>query len=289
MSRKRNEAKAVRVLEKVGVSTSDYLSILRDPETGKYAAPVPENPDMVVREFHDTAKFIEKELYMENSDAREEDFELTWPSIWKAMQQESSVEERPVKYFAILDTGFMSDHPLLNGLVEASVDFTAEGIEDQHGHGTTVALIASGECYSPIPATFTTRLLNVKVISGDGKGSSNNLVKGLRWVASFKEEYGLDYGDIVANLSVGTYSRRWGIFDCRGNCRVCRTAVEVAEQDILVFAAAGNKAGASACPAKAGVAGKHGGIIAVGASDYAGSGIGTVMRTGGHVVFRRIE
>lgn len=289
MSRERNEAKAVEILEEVSVSKTDYLSILRDPESGKYAAPIPENLDMVVREFHDTAKSLEKESYMENPDAREEDFERTWPSIWTAMQQESSVEERPVRYFAILDTGFMSDHPLLNGLIEASVDFTGEGIEDQHGHGTTVALLASGEYYFPLPATFTTRLLNVKVISGDGKGSSDNLVKGLRWVASFKEEYGLDYGDIVANLSVGTYSRRWGIFDCRGNCRVCRTAVEVAEQDILVFAAAGNKAGASACPAKAGVAGKHGGIIAVGASDYAGSGIGTVMRTGGHVVFRRIE
>lgn len=289
MSQRRNKTKAVEILEEVSTSTIDYLSVLRDPVSGRYAAPVPENLDRIVEEFHDSVKVLKKESYMESPGALEEDFERAWPSIWTAMQEYFSAEEWPIKYFAILDTGFMSDHPLLNGLVEASVDFTGEGIEDQHGHGTTVALLASGEYYFPVPVPFTTRFLNVKVIGRDGKGSPGNLVRGLRWVASFKEEHGLDDGDIIANLSVGIYSRRWGVSNCRGNCRVCRAAVEVAERGVLVFAAAGNKAGASACPAKAGVAGKHWGIIAVGASDYVDSGIGTVMRAGGHVVFRRVE
>jgi len=43
---------------------------------------------------------------------------------------------------AILDTGLLSHHPMLRGKIVNAVDFTGEGSEDLHGHGTVVALIA---------------------------------------------------------------------------------------------------------------------------------------------------
>ena len=226
---------------------------------------------------------------MERPNVREEDFELEWPSIWNKWTEGQKVnEEIPEKFLAVLDTGYMAEHPLLKNTVEDTIDFTGEGIEDQNGHGSICALLALGTT-SRIPSNFIPRLLIVKVADKDGKGSSENLIRGLQWLTQFKDERGLKGRDLVASLSLGVYARNWGIFGCRGNCAVCSAAVEAARRGIVIAAAAGNKPGITACPARAGVMEKHEMISAIGTSDYKNSGIGTLMTPTGHVFFAEID
>ena len=42
--------------------------------------------------------------------------------------------------FVVIDTGVLLSHPWIAGTVGLSIDWTGEGIEDQHGHGTWLAL-----------------------------------------------------------------------------------------------------------------------------------------------------
>lgn len=267
------------------------LDDLKDPVSGKYYIPVPLNQAWVDEWIKNSIKYLEKQSYMKRPGAREEDFEVDWPFTWtKRMEGPKDGEELPEKFIAVLDTGYMTEHPLLRDIVEDTVDFTGEGIEDQNGHGTACALLTLG-LTSNIPAIYSPRLLIIKVAGRDGRGSPENLIKGLRWLIQFKKERGLEEGDLSASLSLGVYSKRWGAFGCRGGCAICSAAIEAAKQGIWINAAAGNKPGVTACPARADVMwkGEHEMIIAHGATDYANSGIGTLMTPTGHVRFFQID
>lgn len=265
------------------------LDHLKDPVSGRYRVPVHLNQDWADEWFKNSLKYLKKQEYMERPDTREENFELEWPSMWATwMEGPKEGEKLPERFIAVLDTGYMTEHPLLLDSVEEAVDFTGEGIEDRNGHGTVCALLALGTT-SRIPVYHKLRLLIVKVAGEDGKGSSENLIKGLRWLIWFKNVWGLEEGYLTANLSLGVYSRRWGVLGCQGNCAVCSAAVVAAEQGIVIAAAAGNKPGVTACPARAGVTGKHEMIVAQGASDYENSGIGALMVPLGHVGFVKLD
>src|SRR5436305_7026612 len=43
---------------------------------------------------------------------------------------------------AVLDTGVWLEHPTIAAALTDCVDFTGQGPNDEHGHGTAVALIA---------------------------------------------------------------------------------------------------------------------------------------------------
>ncbi|MGB3681350.1 MAG: S8 family serine peptidase [Rubrobacteraceae bacterium] len=277
----------VEVFEEPGYPSN--VGILKNPVNGKYRVPVPQNQAWLDKWLENSVKYLTKQSYTEKPDVREEDFELEWPSIWaKWLEGPKEDEELPEKFLAVVDTGYMTEHPLLQGTVEDTVDFTGEGIEDENGHGSICALLSLGVT-SRIPLNFTPRLLIVKVAGRDGKGSPENLIKGFQWITQFKEERGLEKGDLVVSLSLGVYSKSWGTFSCQGNCGVCSAAIQAAGQGIPITAAAGNRPRMTACPAKAGVLGKHEMITAMGASDYANSGVGTLMTPTGSVFFAEVD
>jgi hypothetical protein len=92
---------------------------------------------------------------------------------------------------AILDTGIDSDHELLNGKVSLMEAFVTDDPEDYQGHGTHVAGIAS----SVAPGAS---LLNAKVLSDQGKGSTESITNGIYWAV----ENGAD----VVSISIGAPS-----------------------------------------------------------------------------------
>jgi len=87
---------------------------------------------------------------------------------------------------AVLDTGISPDAPFADRIV-GNIDFTGEGIEDEHGHGThmagTIAAIAPNA-----------NLLNVKVADRRGRCETGDVAAGIRWA--------VDRGAQVINISL---------------------------------------------------------------------------------------
>lgn len=239
---------------------SDIMRALYDAATNTYRAPVAAEE---MKEYY-------RANYLVDPVARNEDFEAAWPNIWTLTRSEGSLDLS--KYLcAFLDTGLMHKHPMLEGLIQPEeADFTGEGTEDLNGHGTEMALEYLMSAFARL------RLVNVKVMPRSELGSEDALIKGLRWLVPFQKK--LRPGEkLIANVSCGVYSTRFGVFPCRGNCRVCRTAIKVAAHGIQLFVAAGNEPGKTACPAMAGLLGRSPRIIASGAVGY---GRGNITYTG---------
>lgn len=157
---------------------------------------------------------------------------------------------------AILDTGVLSNHPLLRGKIVDSVDFTGEGPEDLNGHGTVVTLIV-------LATAPGSGILNVKVLDQFKQGLEEDLVAGLDWAAS--------HGAMIVNLSLGIEREQ----RCDGTCPVCRATQRlVRELHVIVVAAAGNRPDRFYCPASCGDA------IVVGATDYSGAKIAEYSAAG---------
>lgn len=154
---------------------------------------------------------------------------------------------------AIIDTGLMVNHPWIKRSIVKSKDLTGEGIEDLNGHGTMVALIL-------LMTAPGTGVFNVKVMDSEGRGSEENLIKGIQW--------SVDEGIQLINLSVGVYRKKWGIWECKGDCKICRAAEDAAKAGVIVVAAAGNESGKTYCPAKVGIVKKGIGVISVAAYDF---------------------
>jgi hypothetical protein len=206
--------------------------------------------------------------------AQEEDFEAAWPNLWTRSQFHADAGASP-SAFALLATGLVAAHPLRKPCLVGSQDFTGEGPEDLHGHGTICAL----HCRLACP--FKVQSFNSKVAGADGRGASTKLIAGLRWLGQLKHQPPV--ARLTANLSVGVYSRRYlGVVHCRGDCAVCQAAIGAVEEGMALTVAAGNPPGLTACPAKAGRLTQHAGMLAVGASAYEQRGIGTYS-TPGHI------
>ncbi len=140
---------------------------------------------------------------------------------------------------AIIDTGIHKQHPLLQGLIDRNYDCVLEtGTdddnlgEDLNGHGTTVALLLT--LTSP-----SVRLLNMKVADKDGQFDQEAVAHAIN--ASVK------LGANRISLSLGCFNACWG----PRRCEICRAAEEAIGKGVLIFAAAGNSWGRTACPAKA--------------------------------------
>lgn len=192
----------------------------------------------------------------------EDQFAETWPARWEEFRRPTGkVSER---LFAVLDTGLLSEHPLVKGRVAEAVDFTGEGPEDGNGHGTAVAI--------RIKIRDIPRYANVKVIKANGRGSPDYLLAGLDWVLTYRNQH--PDVPLSVNMSVGLRRTRNGR-QCEGDCDVCRAAIAVAESGAMVFAAAGNIAGETTCPGTAGVLDRAD-IFTVGRLDEETSGTGNV-------------
>ncbi|MEU6410344.1 S8 family serine peptidase [Microbispora sp. NPDC046933] len=88
---------------------------------------------------------------------------------------------------AVLDSGYDTDHPDLQGKVVASADFTgnANGVEDGNSHGTHVASTiagsgaASGGLYKGVAPGAS--LVVGKVLDDDNLGTNSGVIAGMEW------------------------------------------------------------------------------------------------------------
>lgn len=96
---------------------------------------------------------------------------------------------------AIIDSGVMSSHPQLRGLIQDQKDFTGTDPEDQVGHGTVVALILMGSSYQAgresVPG-----FISAKVVQADGRIDRRHVIEAIHWTAGEKQAR-------VVNLSLG--------------------------------------------------------------------------------------
>ena len=150
----------------------------------------------------------------------------------------------------VIDTGILYDHAEFGSKVDAScsmnfVDTDPTNWIDTNGHGTHVAAIIGGKTYGV--ARNCPRLCAVRVVNSNGTGNVAAVIAGINFVAKNAPRRS------VVNVSVG------GTFHGALN----QAVNNLAEQDIVVVAAAGNDA-KDACgvsPASAT------GVITVGAID----------------------
>jgi subtilisin family serine protease len=101
---------------------------------------------------------------------------------------------------AILDTGVATDHPEFAGRILPGHNFVANNNDpyDDNGHGTHVAGIAgamgnNGKGIAGI--SWQSKILPVKVLNGEGQGSTYDFAQGIRWA--------VDNGARVINISAG--------------------------------------------------------------------------------------
>jgi tetratricopeptide (TPR) repeat protein len=133
----------------------------------------------------------------------------------------------------VADTGVLSRHPVIRATLARAKDFTKEGVEDRHGHGTAVALIAIASAPAPV------RLFSAKAV-GKRRGGERELADALEWLG--------EQGIQAIILRAGLPNPK-----CDGRrCRACRVVLRLAESGIPVEMAAGNTPGSVSCPAKAG-------------------------------------
>jgi len=150
---------------------------------------------------------------------------------------------------AVLDTGIHDEHPSLT--IEKEVDFTGEGTDDLHGHGTHVAgIIASTD---PIyrGVAYGADLFNVKVLNKDGSGYGSDVIKGIEW--------SVNNGAEIISMSLGAE-----IDPCDGTDAISLAVDSAVNKGVVVVVAAGNSGPDSGTITSPGCSKKG---IAVGAVD----------------------
>jgi serine protease len=105
---------------------------------------------------------------------------------------------------AVVDTGVDLNHPDLSAKLVAGTDIVGSngdcppGPQDENGHGTHVAGIAAAVTNNGIGVAGVApdaQIMPVRVLDSEGSGSSDDIVKGIRWAA--------DHGANVINMSLG--------------------------------------------------------------------------------------
>jgi subtilisin family serine protease len=94
----------------------------------------------------------------------------------------------------IIDTGIDAKHPDFEGRASVGFDATGGDGSDKQGHGTHVSGTIGSKTYG---VAKQAKLVGVKVLGDDGSGSTEDIVKGLDWVAKNHK------GPAVANMSLG--------------------------------------------------------------------------------------
>lgn len=290
-------ARSVRVLSAPRRDAGGLLPLFKDPVTGIYYCPkFPDEQNCVRLGANQAAKMalayrklsnqqvdeFLKGVWNSTKSGRAVEIERERLTYWRslppaefqeALKKLSNAETATVlpasRPIAIVDSGFMMDHPFLQSCVDTdnSIDFTGEGLEDLNGHGTMCALRTT------MGGTLKLRLLNVKIIGADGSGSVGQFLNALEWLTKYKNTHPTE--ELYISLSVGVYSKRWGFLPCRGDCALCSAALQLADAGAMLFVAAGNISGKTACPAVTAVVRKHPNMVALAADFYPDSGIGT--------------
>lgn len=106
----------------------------------------------------------------------------------------------------VLDTGIDAGHQDIAGKVIASTDFSGQGVNDGHFHGTHVAGTVTSNGIGTSSSAPDAKLLIGKVLNNSGSGQTDWILNGIYWC--------VDQGADVINMSIG-YGN--GIPDTPGN------------------------------------------------------------------------
>jgi hypothetical protein len=185
-------------------------------------------------------------------------FTITDPSFFsqhptdfmRYMPDVTSIQNRTV--MGIVDSGVLTKHPVIRRALVGAIDLTGEGIEDETGHGTIVALLAAG-----VPPERP--IFSIKTVGRDGTGTADTLIRAIEWAKR--------HGLTILNVSQGVYlpckpeERKERDKDVsassthprdRRSCEnrlICQAVADAAEADVMVVAAVGNTPDQVACPA----------------------------------------
>ncbi|CAN6608041.1 alkaline extracellular protease [Trichomonascus vanleenenianus] len=130
----------------------------------------------------------------------------------------------------IFDTGIGEDMEEFGDRVMDGRDFTGEGHGDHNGHGTCVAGVIGSKSFG---VAKLANLVEVKVVSSDGKGKLSWVLSGIDWTIRSQSRTGRPS---VINMSLGTPK----------NTMFNKAVQQAVEMDVPVIAAAGNS-DTSAC------------------------------------------
>jgi hypothetical protein len=125
---------------------------------------------------------------------------------------------------AIIDTGVFN-HDSLTIIKE--IDFTGEGTEDLHGHGTHVAGIVASTDLTYKGIAHGSNLFNVKVLDKNGSGYGSDVIKGIEWA--------VDNGAEIISMSFGAE-----IDSCNGEDAISKAVDKAVNKGVVVIVAAGN-------------------------------------------------
>ena len=170
------------------------------------------------------------------------------PQVWATGDRGQGI------VIAVVDTGIDVTHPDLQGRVTLTKDFSGEGFQDNHGHGTHVAGIIAGNGsasngeYSGVAPEAT--LIAAKVLKGDGSGLTSDVMAGVEWA--------VQNGAHVINLSLGSDG------SCDGTDPLSQMCDAAVDAGAVVCVAAGN---AGPTPRTVGSPGCAAKPITVGATD----------------------
>ena len=170
-------------------------------------------------------------------------YQINVDKVWEAGITGKDVD------VAVLDTGIHDEHPAL--VVSKEVDFTGEGTDDLHGHGTHVAGIIASTDSTYRGVAYDANLLNVKVLNKDGVGYGSDVIEGIEWA--------VDNGAEVISMSFGAE-----VDPCDGTDAISRAVDNAVKKGVVVVVAAGNKGPDSGTITSPGCAKK---AITVGAID----------------------
>jgi thermitase len=221
-------------VEALGALTLPVLEVLPDLLVQRVA--VPEGQEqMVIQALSEDPRVEYAELdYVVHATIIPNDtyFYLQWaplkiqaPAAWDQTTGTSDL------IIAIVDTGVDLNHPDLNDKIVAGWDFVNDdaSAQDDHGHGTHVAGIATAETNNGqgvAGVSWGARIMPIKVLDKNGDGYYSDVAQGV--------SYACNHGAQIINLSLGGSEPS----------NTLRDALEQVYQDgCLITAAAGNGGG----------------------------------------------
>lgn len=167
---------------------------------------------------------------------------------------------------AVLDTGCQIGHPDLKNNIIGGINFSSEysrkssNVSDKNGHGTHVAgTIASTNDSRVLGVAPLAKLLIVKVLSNDGTGEMDDIVRGIYYAINWRGPLGQRVR--IISMSLGTTT----------NSSKLHSAIKSAvNNNILVVCAAGNRGDGDPETEEKNYPGSYSEVVQVGAIDSRG-------------------